>query len=282
MLINAHGVIKRFRSDTVLDGVDLTIDRGEIVGLAGVNGAGKTTFINLLMGFIEKTDGSLEVLGNDPVRRHQLGETGWMPERPRFPAHLKSGDVLGFQAATFPGWDQAHADELIERLGIDPGSSIRILSRGQLARLALVCALGHRPKILLLDDPTLGLDPGGRRLLLGELLASIAETGTGVLLATHLLAEADQALDRLAILTNRRILVDLPTEDLKQNFRELEIPAAAPPLPIALAAKETSGRWITKHWDEEEWTRYRNDVPEARTTRLDIESIFIALTGGSQ
>ena len=218
MLLELEHVTKRFgarATKTALDDVSFAVGAGEIVALAGPNGAGKSTAMRILMGFIAADRGAARLFGDDARRRRWLDRVGWMPERPTFPSGWRSREVLRFQAATFPSWDEAFAAELTERLGLDPSARATQLSRGQAARLALVLALAHRPRLLLLDDPCLGLDPAGRRLLLGELLGVAADDGCGVLISTHLLDETAPALDRLLMLDSGHLTLDERTETIR-------------------------------------------------------------------
>jgi len=218
MLLELEHVSKRFgarATKAALDDVSFAVDEGEVVALAGPNGAGKTTAMRLLMGFIATDSGTARLFGEDARKRRWLDRVGWMPERPTFPAGWRSRDVLRFQAATFPSWDARFAAELTDRLGVDLSARASQLSRGQTARLALVLALAHRPRLLLLDDPCLGLDPAGRRLLLGELLGVAADDGCGVLISTHLLDETAPALDRLLMLDSGRLTLDERTETIR-------------------------------------------------------------------
>jgi ABC-type multidrug transport system ATPase subunit len=209
MLLELENVTKRFgAARAALDEVSFAVDQGEVVGLVGPNGAGKTTALRLLMGFIAPDRGRVRVMGRAAGERLHLGDVGWMPERPSFPPGWKTQDVLRFQAATFPSWDHLLASEFVDRLSLDPSARATRLSRGQTGRLALVLALAHRPRLLLLDDPCLGLDPAGRRLLLGELLGAAADEGCGILLSTHLLDEVGPALDRLVMLEAGRLALD--------------------------------------------------------------------------
>ena len=248
MLLELASVTRRFGPKTALDAVSFTVSAGEVVGLAGPNGAGKTTALRLAMGFLAADVGAVRVLGHDAQRRRHLGEVGWMPERPSFPPGWRVESIVGFQAATFPSWDGGRAAELIERLGLDRGQRAESLSRGQAGRVALVLALAHRPRLLLLDDPCLGLDPAARRLVLGELLGAAAEEGCGILLSTHLLAEAEPALDRLLLLDGGRLVLDERVDG------------------IGLRSREAAGA-------------VASSLAGPRDQRAALEDVFVAMTG---
>ncbi|MEM9598540.1 MAG: ABC transporter ATP-binding protein [Acidobacteriota bacterium] len=256
-------------------GVSLRVEPGEVVGLAGPNGAGKTTLLRILMGFLEAQRGSVRVLDEDPRSRRQLSEIGWMPESPGFPARLKVGQLIEFQAASFPKWDSGLAAELEERLGIARDVRTGDLSRGQGARLALLFALAHRPRLLILDDPTLGLDPAGRRLLLGELLGAACDAGTGILISTHLLAEAEWSLDRLVILKEGRVVLDEPVDSLKTRCRKVQAPPGTP-LPAELAPLPSSAGDLATQWDDDVWRQFRVTVPGVDAQPVSLEDLYIS------
>jgi ABC-2 type transport system ATP-binding protein len=274
MLIDVGGLRKRFGNREVLAGVDLRVEPGEVVGLAGINGAGKTTVIHLLMGFLEPDAGELIVLGRDPATRDHLGQVGWLPERPAFPPRLRVGDLLAMQRQAQPSWDAAFAGVLRERLAVESAARVSALSRGELGRLALLLALPARPRLLLLDDPTLGLDPAGRRLLLGELLATAAEGGAGILLSTHLLDEVGHSLDRLAILHQGRLVVDEPVEALSRDWRRIWAPPGGAGPPAILDPLRTADGWLCRRWDPAEW--------DGEAQPATLEEIFLAVTGGDR
>ena len=219
MLLEFENVTLRFghARRAALDNVSFAVDAGQVVGLAGPNGAGKTTALRLAMGFITPDRGRVRALGHAAGLRLHLGDVGWMAERPAFPPAWTTGEVLRFQAATYPSWDETLAAELVGRLAIDPGQAASKLSRGEAGRLGLALALAHRPKLLVLDDPCLGLDPAARRLLLGEILGAAADEGCGVLLSTHLLAEVEPALDRLILIDAGKLILDERVDGLRSR-----------------------------------------------------------------
>ncbi len=279
-MIKLEAVEKRFGSKVALDGVGFEVQAGEVVALAGHNGAGKTTTIHLLLGLLRPDGGRLRVLGKDPLERRHLGEVGWMPERPAFPPRHRVASLVRFQAATFPGWDGDWAEEWLERLELDRSARAGDLSRGGAARLGLLFALAHRPRVLLLDDPTLGLDPAGRRLVLGEVLAMASESGAAVLVATHLLAEAERALDRLVVIHQGRVTLDEEVASLRQRHRRLRLPAGREDaIPSELAPKRVPGGLVTTRWDEAAWARLRSGVAGATAAPLDLEDIYVAVAG---
>lgn len=276
-MITFEGLSKRFGRKTVLEDVSFRVDPGEIVALAGANGAGKTTIMAIAMGFIRATAGSVRVLGKDPMKRGHLGDVGWMPERPAFPRCFRVRQLIAFQAATMPSWDHDLARDLRDRLDVDLAQHVEKLSRGQIARVALLCALAHRPKLLILDDPTLGLDPRGRRLLLGELLATACEWGAGVLLSTHLLSEADWSLDRVLLLRRGVIEVDETVEHLKARCRRLFLPSGVSP-PTQLGVIEDATGLMATTFDSRIWAELQAEAPAARCEPVSLDDIYIGLT----
>ena len=214
-VLHTAGLEKTYGRRRVLDSVDLEVFRGEVVGITGENGTGKSTLIEILMGFKAVDGGEALVLGEEPRSRRHLARVGWMPEQPAFPPRWRVREILAFQRATQPRWDEDLARELEDRLVLDRSLRGGELSRGQRGRLALLLALAHRPDLLLLDDPTLGLDAPTRRMVVGELLAAVAQEGAAVLLTTHRLAEIARTLDRVLLLAGGRMVSERSIEDLR-------------------------------------------------------------------
>src|SRR5262249_34779136 len=151
-----------------LDEVTLTIPAGTVLGLVGENGAGKTTLIRHLLGLLKAQAGSVRVFGRDPVADPVgvLARIGYLSGEPDLPGWMRVGELLRYTRAFQPGWDEAYAAELVRQFGLDPAARLRELSKGQRARAGLTAALAHRPELLVLDEPSSGLDPVVRREIL--------------------------------------------------------------------------------------------------------------------
>jgi len=164
-VVEVHGLSRRFGRTLAIDGVDLEIPRGAVFGLVGENGAGKTTLIKHILGLLKAQSGTVRVFGRDPVLDPVgvLGRVGYLSEDRDLPDWMTIGELLRYLRAFYPGWDDAFADGLRERFDLDPSARIKGLSQGQRARTCLLAAMAYRPELLVLDEPSTGLDPIVRR-----------------------------------------------------------------------------------------------------------------------
>src|SRR5438093_3838344 len=164
-VIDVTELTRRFDSTTALDSVSLSMPRGAVYGLVGANGAGKTTLIKHLLGLLRAQSGAVRVFGLDPVADPvgALSLIGYLSEENDLPGWMRVDELLRYSRAFYPTWDDAYAAELLEAFALDPKARIKNLSRGQKARAGLLIALAHRPELLLLHEPSSGLDPIVRR-----------------------------------------------------------------------------------------------------------------------
>jgi ABC-2 type transport system ATP-binding protein len=197
-LASAAGATRRFGELTVVDGVDLTVAAGEVVGLIGANGAGKTTLIRMLLGLLAPTAGQVRLFGEPPSRRTRA-RLGYMPQSLGLYEDLTVAENLAFSTAAYGSSDAVLEGELAEARD----TLIRDLPLGLRRRAAFAIALGHHPDLLVLDEPTSGVDPL-QRARLWETIRASAEEGAGVLVTTHHLGEAEQC-DRLVVLAAGRV-----------------------------------------------------------------------------
>jgi len=213
-VVEVDGLVKRYGSVTAVDGLDLTVQRGETFALLGPNGAGKTTTVECLEGYRRPDGGTVRVLGLDPIgdARELSTRVGVMLQEGGLYPHVRPAEVLHTFAAFHD--DPEDPDALLTELGLDEArdTRYRALSGGQKQRLALALALIGRPEVLFLDEPTAGLDPVARRMT-WALLAERTAAGATIVVTTHLIDEAAAAADRVAIVDRgRRLLLGTPAE----------------------------------------------------------------------
>jgi len=239
-VIEVSGLVKRYGRVTAVDGLDLTVERGETLALLGPNGAGKTTTVECLEGYRRPDGGTVRVLGLDPVAdaRALAPRIGVMLQEGGLYPHVRPAEVLHTFAAFHD--DPEDPDALLTSLGLDEvrDARYRSLSGGEKQRLALALALVGRPEVLFLDEPTAGLDPVARRTT-WALLAERTRAGTTILLTTHLLDEAAAVADRVAIVDRGRLrLVGTPAEltASAEGSADVRITPADPHLLAELAA----------------------------------------------
>jgi ABC-2 type transport system ATP-binding protein len=222
--IRIEGFTKRFGARRLaVDDLTLEVPRGSIFGLLGQNGAGKTTTIRTLLNLLQPTSGRLAVLGLDSVADSVAlrRRVGYLPEEPAYYGWMTADEILRFNAAFFPTWDAALAAALVKRLDLPRNRRLRDLSRGMQAKVGLVMALAPRPEVLILDDPTSGLDAVVRREFLEAMIANVQSEGGTVFFSTHMLHEMERVADEVAILHDGRLRLRGSLEAVKARVKRL-------------------------------------------------------------
>ena len=184
-VIQTEGFTRRYGSTVAVDGLTLTVDRGQVFGFLGRNGAGKTTTIKTLLGLLRPTSGSVRVLGLDPVAdgvelRQRIG---YVSETPQLYPWMRVREMVRFTGSFYDRWNDGHIAGLLGQFGLDPERRVKNLSRGMGAQLALVLAMGHEPELLILDEPATGLDVLVRRDFLESIVQVIQQEGRTVMLS---------------------------------------------------------------------------------------------------
>ena len=234
-VVEVSGLSRRFGRTVALDDVSLEVPRGAVFGIVGENAAGKTTLIKHILGLFKAKTGRVRVFGLDPVRDPVgvLSRVGYLSEDRDLPDWLRIGEMLRYLRAFYPSWDDGFAEDLRQRFDLDANARIKTLSQGQRARTGLLAALAYRPELLILDEPSTGLDPIVRREILAAIIRTIAEEGRTVLFSSHLLDEVERVSDHVAMIDRGRIVLCEPLDRLKAAHRRLTVrfdePQARPP-----------------------------------------------------
>ena len=213
----------------VLAGVTFTVESGQVVGLLGKNGAGKTTLIRIAMGMLEPQQGGVRVLGLDPRRDpvEVKRRIGYVAEDQILPPFLTVGQVVDLHRGLYPTWDDAMARDLLDRFELPLRAKIRTLSKGQARRVALLCAVAHRPELLLLDEPASGLDPAARREFLETSIRLLNESGTAILFSSHYMTDVERMADRIVMIHDGKVLIDNGLDELREGFALAMVPRDA-------------------------------------------------------
>ena len=210
-----------FGANKALDTFSLQVPQGSIFALLGRNGAGKTTALSCLLGFLDPTRGSARLLGHDcrALPPEVRGRVGYVAEGQRLIPWMRVKQIVRFQKATFPGFDADLCRSYIERLGLPEKARVKHLSRGMRAQLALALALAPRPEVIILDDPAMGLDTVVRREFLEVMIDLIQEEGRTLLMTSHILSDVERVADQVAILSRGVLRVCGPIDEVKERIR---------------------------------------------------------------
>ena len=220
-VVNISDLTRRFGVRTALDSVTLSMPRGAVYGLVGANGAGKTTLIKHILGLLRADSGSVRVFGLDPVADPVavLSRIGYLSEENDLPGWMHVNELIRYSRAFYPAWDDGYAEELRRAFALETAAKIKNLSKGEKARLGLLIALAYRPELLVLDEPSSGLDPIVRREILGAVMRTIADEGRTVLFSSHLLGEVEQVADHVTMISQGKIVLSAPLDAIRESHR---------------------------------------------------------------
>lgn len=216
-VVRVENVSVKYNKQLVIDQVSFEVARGSVYALLGRNGAGKSSLMRCLLGLQKPTSGQVRVFGEDvwTHRARLLARAAYVPETSDAPGQLRVRDVVAFHQSMYPTWDQDSVKARLARVGVSETAMVSALSKGQRALFTLALALGSKPELLVLDDPTLGLDVVARNDFFSDFIGELADRGTTVILTTHDLAGVEGIADRVGILQGSRLALDEDVEQMK-------------------------------------------------------------------
>jgi ABC-2 type transport system ATP-binding protein len=223
-VIEARGLRKKFRSTVALDGIDLNVEAGRILGLIGPNGAGKSTALNAILGLIPY-DGELKVLGRDPwaARDALMREVSFIADVAVLPRWLRVSQALDYVAGVHPRFDRAKAESLLDRTDIRRGSRVRELSKGMVTQLHLALVMAIDARLLVLDEPTLGLDILYRKQFYDALLNDYFDRNRTIVVTTHQVEEIQNVLTDFMFIHHGRIVLACSMEEFETRYAEVTV-----------------------------------------------------------
>lgn len=278
-----------------LEEISFSVPRGSVYALLGRNGAGKSSLVRCLLGQQKPTAGACFLFGEDVWKRRAslMAKIGVVPEDPDAPPAMTARQLSAFCAKLYPVWDAPSVEARLARFGVPAGTPYGSLSKGQRALVALALSLASSPELLVLDDPTLGLDAVARRAFFEELVGELADRGTTVLLTSHDLAGVESMATHVGFLKGGRLALDEELETLKGRFRRLryaneqteERAEYGQELAAFDAVRVKVRGWgveaIVSNYEESSFARFTalDGVVDAESSSLSLEEIFVAIAG---
>ena len=294
VVVRTEGLTKHFGSVRAVEGVDLEVHRGEVFGFLGPNGAGKTTTIGMLLGLIHPTAGRAELLGEPvaPGRTRVLRRVGALVGRPGLVPYLSGRENLRLLAYLYPDVEPHRVEEVLRQVGLAEAADRKVkgYSTGMRQRLGLAAAILHRPELLILDEPTNGMDPAGMREV-RDLIRRLADEGVTVFLSSHLLHEVEQVCDRVAVLDKGKIVAQGPVDRLLEGEPTIRVRVPSPQAAVQALRSlpevqhlEANGAYVEVRGPDVEvvvahLVAHGQTPSEVREDHPSLEECFFRLTG---
>jgi ABC-2 type transport system ATP-binding protein len=284
--LQIRGLSKRYGAKPVLEALDLTVQRGRVLGLLGRNGAGKSTLIECALGLRGFDAGQIKLLGHDPLALPDdaRAQIGYVPQSAEVFEWLTVKQMLAYFRAFYPRWNDGKVASLMVRWEIAPEQSIAKLSGGQKQRLSIIRALAHDPELLILDEPVAALDPAARRDFLRELVERVVGSGTTILFSTHILTDLERVAVDVALLRDGRLALQQPLDTLIEQARRVVGPAAVLRtlrLARCLSLKEDAGGGAQLIAQLDHAETHRLDAMRSQGIRVEtvgLEDLFVEVT----
>jgi len=270
--------------------LSISVPSGAVYGFLGPNGSGKTTTIKLLLGLLRGSSGSITVLGRAiPRRAHiALADIGYVPEAPHLYGSLRVAQAIHYHAGFYERWDANLAEQLRDRFSLRAEQRLGSLSKGELRKLMMLLSLAHRPQLLVLDEPTDGLDPVVRRDMLDALLENVRQGNCTVFLSSHLVHELEMICDWIAVVDQGKLVVQLPMTTFRSEIKVLEF--TTPPgessledAPFEVLRRSTnedggSAQWVVRGWRQGMEAYVQEKGASLReVVDMDLENAFVEL-----
>ncbi|MFO1040807.1 MAG: ABC transporter ATP-binding protein [Planctomycetaceae bacterium] len=287
LMLEASELSRRFGNADVLTCINLAIPRGLVVGLLGTNGCGKSTLIKCLLGLLRVSGGTARLMGENPwnLSSAAKAQLGYVPQDVRLYPWMTVSQVVAYTAAFYPTWDFALTEHLVQKWELPRDSRIGPLSPGQIQKLGLILALGHRPELLILDEPVASLDPVARREFLKSLLEVTQDEKHTVLFSTHITSDLERVASHVAILKKGHVELFEDLDTVKERIKRLRI-SATESLPRSFAVEgalrtEVDGRvalvaatHVSDQMVKDLRSRWQAEVT---VEDLNLEEIFLEL-----
>jgi ABC-2 type transport system ATP-binding protein len=295
-VLEFENVVRAYReNEPVVDDVSFTVGQGEVVGLLGRNGAGKTTLIRLAIGLLHPQRGSVRAFGLSPTDRpvEVKKRIGYVAEDQVLPATATVEELIVFHRFLFPEWDMALERQLQDRFSMPSNARINTLSKGQARQVALLCAVCHRPELLLLDEPAGGLDPAARREFLETAIQLLNREGSAILFSSHQMSDVERIGARVVLIERGKVCLDRDLARIREDFCVAMIPrsvlrdaAALERAPGCLRVRSSFDSWhaVFEKPPEEVGVELSEllGVDGVHCVRMPLEDLFVEMVGGQR
>lgn len=277
-----------------LKDLSLNVPTGAVYGFLGPNGSGKTTTIRLLLAMAKRLRGEVRLLGHaipDEIAT-ALARIGYVPERPHLYSAFTIDEAIAYHAAFYATWDRAWAEKLQREFQLPGDRRIGRLSKGETGKLMILLALAQRPELLVLDEPTDGLDPMIRRDAMSAVLDYVAQSGATVFISSHLVHELERMCDWVGVLDHGRLIVELPMETFKSGVKRIRLqnpPREAVDPPFTILSRSANGHalggdtWVVRGWSDPMRQYFEQaGAPIREVIDMDLEEVFVELLRSSR